>query len=91
MPRFLPPKPGQAAGVVRMVLWVYRDAYGTEPRTKVRGGRCVLRGPGAQTPSTQQITAPFPRPAAAVEPVSASAQRPLRGAASGACTASVAR
>lgn len=24
MPRFLPPKPGQAVGVVRMVLWVYR-------------------------------------------------------------------
>ncbi|GBF96028.1 hypothetical protein Rsub_08843 [Raphidocelis subcapitata] len=35
MPRFLPPRAGQAVGTVRMMLWVYRDASATEPRTKV--------------------------------------------------------
>lgn len=36
-PRFSPPAPGSAVGVVRIVLWVFRDAAGAEPRTKVGG------------------------------------------------------
>lgn len=47
MPRFLPPKSGQAVGVVRMMLWVYRDACGIEPRIKawLDGASAFLVGP----------------------------------------------
>ena len=56
MPRFSPPAAGSTVGTVRMVLWVFRDAAGVEPRTKVGkpqhegvGGRDTARGTGRRT------------------------------------------